>query len=216
MTPRATPMAPEERRAAILAAVVPVVLERGPAATTRELAHAAGVAEGTLFRVFESKDELLVEAARTVFAETQHLDALAAIDPGWPLEGKLREVVSIWQGQVRRIIGVYLSFAAAGGHERLGDPRQAIGPDVVRETDRLVTGLLAPHAHELRLPIAEVTRIVGGLVMMTVHPGDVGVPLTPTDVVDLLLHGVLAAPTAENGLTLTPREPAGSTAYPIR
>ncbi|MBN9326134.1 MAG: TetR family transcriptional regulator, partial [Cellulomonas sp.] len=45
-------MPPDERRRAILRAVLPVVRERGADVTTRELAEAAGVAEGTLFRVF--------------------------------------------------------------------------------------------------------------------------------------------------------------------
>src|SRR5450756_2416507 len=59
---RAAPMAPDDRRAAILAAAVPLLRERGPSVTTRELAEAAGVAEGTLFRVFPDK-AALVQAA---------------------------------------------------------------------------------------------------------------------------------------------------------
>ena len=66
---RATPLPPDERRAAILLAVRPVILARGAAVTSRELAEAAGVAEGTLFRVFTDKVTLVREAV------------LAAVDP---------------------------------------------------------------------------------------------------------------------------------------
>ena len=37
-------MSPEERRQAIIAATLPVLLERGPEISTREIARAAGVA----------------------------------------------------------------------------------------------------------------------------------------------------------------------------
>ena len=66
---RAAPLPPDERRAAILLAVRPVILARGAAVTSRELAEAAGVAEGTLFRVFTDKVTLVREAV------------LAAVDP---------------------------------------------------------------------------------------------------------------------------------------
>ncbi len=59
-------MPPEERRAAIVAATLPLLLERGLPLTTREIAEAAGIAEGTIFRVFPDKEavvEATVEAA---------------------------------------------------------------------------------------------------------------------------------------------------------
>jgi AcrR family transcriptional regulator len=78
---RAPALAPEARRAALVDAAVPLVLERGFDVTTKDLAAAAGVAEGTIFRVFESKDDLVLAAARSVFARTDHLDELEAISP---------------------------------------------------------------------------------------------------------------------------------------
>ena len=54
MTPRAAPLSPDERRRAIVDAVLPLLIEHGRAVTTRQMAEAAGIAEGTIFRVFDS------------------------------------------------------------------------------------------------------------------------------------------------------------------
>ena len=56
---RARPLSPEDRRAAILDAVVPLLIDHGAAVTTAEMAEAAGIAEGTIFRVFPDKASLL-------------------------------------------------------------------------------------------------------------------------------------------------------------
>src|SRR5690606_40981582 len=53
---RARPLSRADRRNAIAAATVPLLVEHGAAVTTRQIADAAGVAEGTLFRAFADKD----------------------------------------------------------------------------------------------------------------------------------------------------------------
>ena len=63
MPPRATPLAPEDRRTAILTALIPLLVEKGGDVTTKEIAKAAGIAEGTIFRVFPDKATLLFAAA---------------------------------------------------------------------------------------------------------------------------------------------------------
>src|SRR3954466_4768352 len=60
---RAARMAPDDRRRAIVDAVVPLLLEHGSEVTTRQIAEAAGIAEGTIFRVFPDKAALLMAAA---------------------------------------------------------------------------------------------------------------------------------------------------------
>src|SRR3954465_7061413 len=63
VTPRAAPLSADERRDAIIDVVVPLLLQHGSEVTTRQIAEAAGIAEGTIFRVFPDKAALLMAAA---------------------------------------------------------------------------------------------------------------------------------------------------------
>ena len=94
-TGRAAPLPPDERRAAILRAVRPVLLERGVAVTTRELADAAGVAEGTLFRVFSDKLSLIGQAAFVAADPADAVPDLDAIDRALSLRDRLVAVMEI-------------------------------------------------------------------------------------------------------------------------
>ncbi|MBG0560329.1 TetR/AcrR family transcriptional regulator [Actinoplanes aureus] len=79
---RVPALAPEERRAALIAATIPLLHEHGLDVSTRQIAHAAGVAEGTIFGVFESKSQLVVCSVVQALDPRPTLDALAAIDRG--------------------------------------------------------------------------------------------------------------------------------------
>src|SRR5262245_34203727 len=108
---RATPLPPAERRAAIVAAVGPLVLEHGAAVTTKQIAQRAGVSEGTIFNVFADKDDL-IEAVIEAALDPQPLeDTLAAIDPTLPFEARL--VVATEEVQLR-MMHIWRLIAALG------------------------------------------------------------------------------------------------------
>lgn len=75
---RATPLPADERRRALIAATLPLLREHGMAVSTRQIAEAAGVAEGTIFRVFDSKDDLIHAALGEAFSVDGLTDQLAA------------------------------------------------------------------------------------------------------------------------------------------
>ena len=85
-------MSPEDRRQAIISATTDLVLEHGPAATTRQIADACGIAEGTLFRVFESKDDILAAVVEHLLDPTFVTPETQAIPPPDPQEDAVTAV----------------------------------------------------------------------------------------------------------------------------
>src|SRR5215470_17639475 len=72
----------DERRKAIVAAAVPLFARKGFAGTTtKELAEAAGISEGLLFRHFPSKKHLYGEILRLGCEGDPALERLAMLEP---------------------------------------------------------------------------------------------------------------------------------------
>src|SRR4051812_42163245 len=119
--PRATPMALEDRRAALITATEPLLERFGRDVSTRQIAEAAGVAEGTIFRAFATKEELIDAVVDEVFDETRTHAAVASIDPTLPLEDRLVAAVSILQDRTRRVFALFHALRLrpgwAGGDE---------------------------------------------------------------------------------------------------
>lgn len=68
-------------RARILAAAVAMFAERGVDAEMREIAERAGLAVGTVYNHFPSKDELIVAVLHEAFAEVEHAAERAWTEP---------------------------------------------------------------------------------------------------------------------------------------
>src|ERR1700710_334437 len=82
----AAPMSGEDRREAIVEATLPLLRKHGHGVTTRQIAEASGIGEGTIFRVFTDKAELIDECLTAAFDQTPTLAKFAAIDKALPLE----------------------------------------------------------------------------------------------------------------------------------
>src|ERR1700754_3060069 len=92
---RVPAMAPADRRAALIAATLPLLREYGTTVSTRQIAEAAGVAEGTIFGVFPDKASLLRAALMSAFDPQPVVAALAAIGTHLDLRERLREAVTM-------------------------------------------------------------------------------------------------------------------------
>jgi AcrR family transcriptional regulator len=191
---RAAPMAREDRRAAVVAATLPLLREHGQAVTTRQIAEASGIGEGTIFRVFADKAELVDACLTAAFDQTDTVARFAAIDRALPLEAKLVEAVTVLQHRLRSVIELLLALGLPrppDEHARAVDPRPGRGHDQLLEG---LTGLLEPDRALLRGSPAETARVVRLLSFAASHPRITdGNPMTPQEIVTLLLHGVLRA-----------------------
>ena len=185
-------MPPDERREAILLAAIPLLRERGASVTTRDLADAAGVAEGTLFRVFPDKEALLGAAIHRALAPEPVLALLAGVEPELPIRIKLRKVVAILQTHANDVA----MLIAVGREARGGEPPHTHGPpkrNPVEIVVRAVADVLHPHAEHLRLDPLVSARLLAGIVIASTRPLGSGVnpPLTAGQIVELFLDGAL-------------------------
>lgn len=197
VSPRAPALPRVERRAAIARAALGILRTRGPAATTREIAEAAGVAEGTLFRAYDSKEELVSAALRQAFDPAPLLAGLAKVAPDQPLRDRLVAAVTLIQG---RYLEVFELMHAMGmvhpqdhdygpGADQEGLPGDWLG-DIL---DRL-EAVAAADADLLRVPPREAVRLLWLLTFAGSHHvltrGDL---LAPDTIVDAVLDGVRKA-----------------------
>lgn len=72
-------MSPEERRATIIEAALPLLAEHGTQVTTSQVATAASIAEGTVFRVFRDKQDLIDQCVRQALRPEEGLAAVSAV-----------------------------------------------------------------------------------------------------------------------------------------
>ena len=179
-------MPAEERRAAIVEAVRPLLVEFGESITTKQIASAAGIAEGTIFRVFTDKDELLDAVLDASLDQAPLEAALRRIDPGLDIESKLVEATVLLQ---KRVVDVWtlLSHVSAKRHDHVRRP--------MTDSPALVE-LFAAHADEIRVDPVAAARYLRALAMSLTHPMVAGEASSAGDIVDLVLHGVGSEPTA--------------------
>ena len=182
---RAAPLSAPERRAAIVDATIPLLREHGTAISTRLIAEAAGVAEGTIFSVFDDKDSLVAAAVEAALDPAPAIEQLGAVDPSHPLADRLVEAVRILQHHVAH---TWQLVSAVGPGQSRRPPRASN-----EAAARLVAGiepLFGPDSGELRTSSGDAAQVLLALTMGCSHPAVVDEPMAPEQIVELLLDGV--------------------------
>lgn len=189
---RAVPLPAIERRAAIIAATLPLLLAHGPAISTRQIAEAAGIAEGTIFRVFPDIETLIQAAVDTAYDPAQVAGELAAIPATLGLEQRLARAVAILQNrltdawQLMSMSGIPKPQGVAHARTGTASAHSQGRPDVAA-----LVALFEPDRHRLRRKPAAAAQLLRGLTLAGTHPALVpDGPLAPAEIVSLLLDGM--------------------------
>ena len=204
MPPRAAPLAAEDRRTAILDALIPLLVEKGGDVTTKEIAQAAGIAEGTIFRVFPDKASLLVAAAEEAInpagGQEAFDEALAGITD-------LRMSIVVAAGRILErmrltmsVMGAVRPYLAAMYHDASAEKKKQIphGPPefmlkAQRDLHDRLTGLFEPYADQLAVDPATAALALRALTFGAARPEWGMAPaLTPDEIADLVLDGIRA------------------------
>jgi len=188
---RAAALPPSERRAALIDATVPLLAAQGTAITTRQIAEAAGIAEGTIFRVFPDKESLVAAAIDQAFDPAPAEAELRAIDLALPLESRLELAVGILQ---RRFTSIWRLMTAVGMTKAPVEQRkESVGRGL--PTGMALAALFEPDRDRIcREPLAA-AQLLRGLTFAGSHPALlIDGPLEASEIVGVLLDGIRVRP----------------------
>jgi AcrR family transcriptional regulator len=206
---RARPLPPDERRATLVAAAIPLIAEHGLKVTTKQIATAAGVAEGTIFRVFADKTELIQAAINTAFDPERTLSDLAAIDIGLPLHPRCLAITRVLQDRLVAVFKIMIAMRMAPGQPKYRPkygttpaPPGAPGAPFDPRTEQIfneIVRLLEPDSDEFTSPVKDVANTLRLLTFSGSHPfiSD-GNLLTAEQITSTVLDGVRRRPDTPN------------------
>lgn len=170
----------------IIDAATPLLLEHGQAVTTRQIAECAGIAEGTVFRAFGSKEELIRAAVAKQLDPEPFRRRLSAIDPALPLEERVHALVVLMRD---RFTKVFTLMTALG---TLGKPP---GHDARREFAEIMGDVLGADADRLNVPAERAAQIIRMVTLAASVPQmRVGSEFTDEEITATILYGIVGAP----------------------
>lgn len=183
-------MSPDRRREALVDATLRELDRLGRTLSTREIADAAGVAEGTIFRIFDTKDALIDAAVEKAFDPTDWLALVDRIDLDQPLPARLRDYVALLQ---QRFTSTFRLMSALG---MTAPPIVRRSPETNRrmhdETAPRVARLVGDDADRLRVPPERLAHYLRLLTFSGSHSQIAhGQVLAAEEIVDIVLHGML-------------------------
>jgi AcrR family transcriptional regulator len=187
---RAAPLPLDERRAALIAATEPLLERFGRDVSTRQIAEAAGIAEGTIFRAFATKEALIDAVIEDAYNVQHTCDELAKVDLAMSLEERLCAAVTILQARLRRVFALFgLLQLRKEAHDR--DSFRAKQQADNELVNRAIATLIRPEQDRLRLDALEAASVLRAVTFSMSHHilGDQRLA-EPHQIVDLILYGI--------------------------
>jgi AcrR family transcriptional regulator len=184
-----------------MAATEHLLVAQGSNVSTRAIAEAAGIAEGTIFRVFPTKEAIIDAIFDDAFSREAGRAALSEVEPSADLRSRMVAVVGVMQRRIRRIQALF----AAVGFRRPPFPHDRKKPGQPNLDFSEIAAILEPDRELLRVPPGEAARLLLALVMALTHPMLAGrSDADPESIVDLILNGIArhpASPAPSKGST---------------
>jgi AcrR family transcriptional regulator len=183
-------MAPEERRAALVAATIPLLREHGLDVTTRQIAQAAGVAEGTIFGVFPDKTSLIHAAVMEVLDPQGRVTDVDEIDRTLDLRARLTVAAERMRDSFTRNATIFASLRtlAFSSHDPEFRKRMLAGRE---RAVQALAELIEPDRALLRREPSEVAGFLLLLIGATGHGAFGNDPYSADELVSILLDGML-------------------------
>jgi AcrR family transcriptional regulator len=214
---RAAPMNPDDRRDALIEVFVRLAHREGRKPTTSEIAQEAGVAEGTIFRVFPTKEVLENEAVQAAFCPAPVRRRITAIDPEGSLRDRLVDFTRIMQVRFTEVFGLMGALGLSeppnrGPHRACYDAGRHLRGHADEEEHEAAHQPLLESIHQLLIhdedhlvvPGTDVIHRIRLLTFSGSHPGIAdGQVLTPEEIVDTVLFGLVRRPSPSgSGLSI--------------
>jgi AcrR family transcriptional regulator len=155
----------DDKRNAILAAATEVFAERGLGAATSAISAAAGVAEGTLFTYFHTKDELVNALYREI-----KLELADAMMSDFPRRSSIRSRLQhVWNGYIQWGManpGQHKALQQINVWSGLSEESRCAGLAPFLEIEKMAEAAVAQHIFVDR-PLAFIAATVSALVETT-------------------------------------------------
>jgi AcrR family transcriptional regulator len=178
---RAASMPADQRRSMIIDATLPLLIEQGEMVKTHDIAEAAGVAEGTIFRVFATKDELIEAVIERVLDPEPTERAIAALDTSGGLEPTVIEVVKLVQ---RRVNEVWQLISSVGPRQLQRKGRPPFDSPALAE-------VLEKYRGELSVDPERASGMLRSIALAMTHPMMTSEPAQPQQIARVFLYGVV-------------------------